>query len=292
LEWDTKSKEIVAYHKSSLGYAADPYVDPSGKYVILLANDGGKEATIVKTGNNGEPSERIAVVETAFSEEYGEKGIWDVCFIQHDDYDIALFVSTLSNFVVLADMSPLGSGGIIQTQKIWLTDDPEAEVTSNHGRGARRNCAWAFGSPYVWVDAGKTEEVHILKLSLNDDGTPTATRIRNVVQTPSRFLAWVSNHEKDELLATALANSIAAQKPGKTPLTASSVSTSTFMEPSTVDSGVPSVAIAALVFGVLAFAMGLLLFVQLRKMQNLVKRNSWTAKAPMEESPMESGGNP
>jgi len=286
LEWDTKSKEVVGYHLNSLGYAADPYIDPTGKYMIMLANDGGREATIIKAGKNGEVSERLAVVKTGFSEEDGEKGIWDVCFIEQDGYDIALFVSTMANFVVLADMSPLESGGDITTQKIWLTDDKEAEVTSNHGRGARRNCAWAFGSPYVWVDAGKTEEVHILKLSVQDNGIPTATRIRNVINTPSRFLAWVSNHKKDALLAEAMANAIDAQNknPGKQSTFTSPQETikSSAASIESEGSGPSAIAIAALVFGLLGYFFSMFLLIQYNKLKNLVKGNTDEKKSPIE----------
>jgi len=271
LEWDTKSKEIVGYHLNSLGYAADPYIDPSGKYLIMLANDGGREATIIKTGKNGEISEQLAVVKTGFSEEDGEKGIWDVCFIEQNGYDIAIFVSTLANFVVLADMRPLESGGDITTEKVWLVDDKEAEVTSDHGRGARRNCAWAFGSPYVWIDAGKTEEVHILELS-NEGGKPSAKRIRNVVDTPSRFLTWVSNQKDDALLAEALANAVAAQEPLAKPLTPLSSSASTSSIPSSEQGSSPSnVAIAALVFGVVAFLLNLFLVFKYHEMKHTRK---------------------
>jgi hypothetical protein len=292
LEWDTKSKEVVGYHLNSLGYAADPYIDPTGKYMIMLANDGGREATIIKAGKNGEPSERLTVVETGFSEEDGEKGIWDVCFIEQEGYDIALFVSTMANFVVLADMGPLESGGDITTQKIWLTDDKEAEVTSNHGRGARRNCAWAFGSPYVWVDAGKTEEVHILKLSMQDNGVPTATRIRNVIDTPSRFLAWVSNHEKDALLAKAMANTIDAQNknPGMQPFTSSQATAQSSADSiDSKDSGASNIAIAALVFGLLGYFFSMYLLIQYNKLKNLVKSYAWTNE---KESPIEVAANP
>jgi len=293
LEWDTKSNTIIDYHLNSLGYAADPFIDPSGKYLVMLANDGGREATIIKAGKNGEPSELLTVIETGFSEEDGEKGIWDVCFIEMEGYDIAMFVSTLANFVVLADMSPLEWGNEITTEKIWLTDDHNAEVTSNHGRGARRNCAWAFGSPYVWIDAGKTEEVHILKLD-NKSGKPTAKRIRNVVDTPSRFLAWVSNHKDDALLAEAQANAIAAQpKPTVvnpiSPITTSSAQSNMRAEAnSAVQDTSPSIAIAALVFGVLAFLMNLFLLIKYSSMKQLGQGNIDEIE---KESPLKAGSN-
>lgn len=297
IEWDTKSKRTVAYHLNSLGYAADPYIDPSGKYLIMLANDGGREATIIRTGKNGEASQEFTVIETGFSEEDGEKGIWDVCFIENESYNLAIFTSTLANFVVLTDMSPLDVGEPITTQKVWLTDDKEAEVTSNHGRGARRNCAWAFGSPYVWVDAGKTEQVHILELSIQDDGKPTATRIRNVVDTPSRFMAWVSNHEKDEVLAEALASSIAAQKQpsieiSTTPSSLEATNMNLEDELEFLDIPASDIAVAALVFGLLAYFLSVFLSIQL---YNIKKKANGSSSAkgkesPKQESPVEVGG--
>ena len=294
IEWDTKSKQIIGYHLNSLGYAADPYIDPSGKYLIMLANDGGREATILRTGKNGEASQELTAITTGFSEEDGEKGIWDVCFIENEDMDIAIFVSTLANFVVLADMRPLEENNPITTQKIWLTDDQEAEVTSNHGRGARRNCAWAFGSPYVWVDAGKTEEVHILELHMQENGEPTATRIRNVLNTPSRFMAWVSNHKKDEILAEALAASIAAQPRPSLQVPTPSKTTTTTVEAQTftdttedVDVTTSNVAIAALVFGLLAYFLSLVLAIQFYKIKTQVEGSAWANKKGAEESPME-----
>lgn len=281
LEWDTKSKRIVDYHLNSLGYAGDPYIDPSGKYLIMLANDGGREATIIKAGKNGQPSKQLSIVETGFSEEDGEKGIWDVCFIEQDDYEIAIFVSTLANFVILADMSPLEDGRKITTQKVWLTDDKNAEVTSNHGRGARRNCAWAFGSPYVWVDAGKTEEVHILELSM-ENGKPTATRIRNVVDTPSRFLAWVSNHKEDDLLAMALANAIDAQGPSVQPLSPlTSSSSGTASQSNMIAEGdTSSVAVAALVVGILALVSNVFLISKYNQMNQKSKSHVLEEASP------------
>jgi len=62
LEWDTKSKEIIGYHMNSLGFAADPYIDPRGRYLVVFANNGDREAAIIKTGKNGESSKQIAVV--------------------------------------------------------------------------------------------------------------------------------------------------------------------------------------------------------------------------------------
>jgi len=50
-----------------------------------------------------------------------------------EDYEIAIFASALANFVVLVDTSTLEWGEDITTQKIWLTNDQNAEVTSNHG---------------------------------------------------------------------------------------------------------------------------------------------------------------
>jgi len=197
-EWDTQSKELVGAHVDSRGLAADPWIDPAGRYLILLANDGGNQATIVKTGANGVKSETLQVLDTGFSTVDGEKGISDVCFIENNVHNIAIFISTLANFVIFADMSGLEDGGEIATKKIWLTDEDASEITANHGRGARRNCAWAFGSDYVWVDAQKAEMVHIIKLSPDGD-ISKAEKLKDIEGVPSRLMHWVYNHKAEAI---------------------------------------------------------------------------------------------
>jgi len=192
-EWDTVNKTMVSSHTTKTGISGDPYVSPDGKYLIILANDGGRVATIIATGKNGEPSERIAEINTLFSEVDEEKGISDVCFIDQGDKQVVLFASTLANFVVLADMSNLESGGSILTKKIWLADESITEIDSNHGRGAVRSCAWATGTNYVWVDADKAQKVHVIELSADGDIDKAAV-IRSIEGVDSRMMIHGENH--------------------------------------------------------------------------------------------------
>jgi len=213
-EWDTVGKNLVAQHVDDRGIAGDPYVDPSGNYFIILGNDGGDKATIIKTGKNGEPSKKIQVLDTGFSQVDEEKGISDICFVENEQYNIAVFASTLANFVMVADMSGISSGAAITTKQIWLTGEDETEITANHGRGAMRNCAWAFGSNYIWIDAQKDEMVHIIQLS-SDGDISKAKLARNVMGVPSRMMHWVYNHKTDALaksVAKMIEGAVSAQQ--------------------------------------------------------------------------------
>ena len=102
---------------------------------------------------------------------FDEKAVSDTVFIQDRNHNIAVFTSTLSNSVVLVDMSkdsPMVTDAEEITSNhgkynniyvcnlliadICTTDTQKTLYHSYTGRGARRNVVWAVGTDYVWVD--------------------------------------------------------------------------------------------------------------------------------------------
>merc|ERR1712154_103542 len=75
--------------------------------------------------------------------------------------------------------------------KLQLSDNPE--ITSKHGRGARRNVVWAVGTNYVWLDSEKTEEFHLIKLSPDGDVTKAVVE-RTFPGIGVRRIVYVENY--------------------------------------------------------------------------------------------------
>jgi len=192
LEFDTVSGTIVGSWQPSDALGADPVVSSYGDAIALFGNNGGSSIRILKPGKNGYLSEVWADLEVGFGtgEASREKAVSDSVFIQDSTHNIAVFSSTLSNEIVLVDLSK----DTPTMNKILLTDGEE--VNSNHGRGARRNVVWAVGTDYVWVDAEKEEAFYIIKLS--PDGDVSKAKLDKVITgVPTRRLVYVENYRAE-----------------------------------------------------------------------------------------------
>lgn len=191
VEIDTASMAVVTNWQAPNGRGGDPSISPDGNFIALFSEDGGKQVRILKAGANGEKATIWKDVETNFGAADGEKAVSDVIYVQDSDHNIAIFSSTLSNDVVLVDLSDSD----MQTRKLTLTDS--TEISSNHGRGARRNLAWAVGTDYVWVDGQASEELYVVQLSADGD-IGKAQVVKTIQGAASRQLLFVQNYYVDE----------------------------------------------------------------------------------------------
>lgn len=189
-EYDTNDDHIVGNWQIRDGFGADPYVSPYGDFVALFGNNGGSTVRLLKPSMTGGLSKLWADVEVGFNTEGPsiDKAVSDSVFIQDSKHNVAIFTSTLSNSIVIVDLS----GDTPITRDLLLSEGDE--ITSNHGRGARRNVVWAVGTDYVWVDAEVTEEFHIIKLSPDGD-VNKATLERTINGVPARRLVYVENYQ-------------------------------------------------------------------------------------------------
>jgi len=128
-EYNTVEDSIVGNWQIADGFGADPYASPYGDFVALFGNNGGATVRLLKPSVTGRLSVLWADVEVGFDTEApaGEKAVSDSVFIQDSKHNIAIFTSTLSNSVVLVDLS--GSDPV--TKRLTLTED--VEITSKHG---------------------------------------------------------------------------------------------------------------------------------------------------------------
>lgn len=151
---------------------------------------------------------------------------------------MAIFTSTLANFIVLMDLSNYS----IHKVELTTADDP----TSNHGRGAKRSIAWAVGSNYVWVDANALSQQYVIELDSGGDITK-AKVVKTLDELPSRTMLYVENY---------MASNI-----DSLPATLSAKSSGTKSE-TTVDN---NIGIAALVIGCVGSVLGLFSLILIMK---------------------------
>merc|ERR1719491_2347794 len=111
---------------------------------------------------------------------------WDVSKKRKDStHNLAIFTSTLANYIVLMDLSDYS----IHKLELTTADD----ISSNHGRGAKRSISWAVGSNYVWVDANAVSEQYVIELDSGGD-IKKAKVARTLSDLPSRTLLYVENY--------------------------------------------------------------------------------------------------
>jgi len=189
MEFDTKTNRFVKNWQMKEGFGADPYVSPYGDHIALFGNNGGKTVRILKPAQNGNGSKLWADVDVGFhtEDQSTTKSVSDAVFIQDSNHNIAIFSSTLSNSIAIVDMS--SDNPVVN--KLLLTDGED--ITSNHGRGARRNVVWAVGTNYVWVDGEKNEEFYLIELS--PDGDINKAKVKNTIAGIGvRNLLYVENY--------------------------------------------------------------------------------------------------
>ena len=195
-EFDTVTKNFITTHNSASKNGAQAFVSSNGRFIFLLGNDGGNKVSILLADGNGNPSIESKTITTGFDTEGaydGDVGISDVVFIENNKLNIAVIVSTVANFVVIVEMDPLADRTFkskFHQHTIWLEEDKEKESTSGHGRGARRNCAYAGGN-YLWCNASADNKVQVIKLSTGKLEESKVTQ--NIMEVPSRLVVHVEN---------------------------------------------------------------------------------------------------
>lgn len=186
-EYDTVTDTVVTTVNPPDGLSANPFAAPDGSFIAMLGNEGGDVVRILEPNGNGQASKIAADVQLGFSTVLGEVGISNIEVIKDSTHNVAIFTSTLANFIVLMDLSDYS------IHKLELTTADE--ISSNHGRGAKRSIAWAVGSNYVWIDANAVSQQYVIELDSGGDITK-AKVVRTLDELPSRTLLYVENYKQ------------------------------------------------------------------------------------------------
>jgi len=184
-EYDTVTDTVVGTINAPDGLSGNPFAAPDGSFIAMLGNDGGNFVRILEPTTNGSPSRVAKDVQLGFSTIVGEVGISNVEVIKDSTHNLAIFTSTLANYIVLMDLSDYS----IHKLELTTADD----ISSNHGRGAKRSISWAVGSNYVWVDANAVSEQYVIELDSGGD-IKKAKVARTLSDLPSRTLLYVENY--------------------------------------------------------------------------------------------------
>jgi len=226
VEFDTVNKVFVGNHniKEGTGWGADPVSSPDGKWIVLLANDGGQYVRVLEAGKNGESSNFVADVAVDF--EGGAKGksaVQDVAFVQDGNREILIVGASTDNNIVLVDLKTFAS------RKLNLAPG----VVESTGGGSRY-LEWAVGTDYVWVNGGEAKEAYVIKIT---GGIDTAVLDRTLTDVAAGNLLFVNNYERMRgvALAQGMANTQNTVQVSPNPTASSGSST-----PVTVNKGTSS----------------------------------------------------
>lgn len=214
-EFDTETNTHVAQHFAADGATgAKPFVSPLGEYVLIGGGDGGNAVKVLRAGKNGEASAEVGTIELGFGADEGTHALSDISFIEGDGRNIAVFTSTLNNYVVFANLAgfdaatpdePHTTAGV----PLELFDEPLEEISIRHDiRGISiRQVTWAAGTDYVWVSSPGTAQVHVIKLG---PGVEDARVIKTLddIDTARHFL-WVHSFQEDALASRAREEALA-----------------------------------------------------------------------------------
>ena len=201
VEYDLLTETILGYHapamEANAGNSA-PHVSPKGDYVVLMGGTG-SHVDVLMTQGNGELAINAGSIHVGF-QDGGGQSISDVEFIEDGTHNIAIFVATTDNFIVLADMRGIaawdgtGMPPPVPTKKINLQDD-NTESSSGHGRGAVRSVVWAPGTNSVMINSGALNQLHLLELA-SDGSIHNAAITKTITGVHSRYMVYVNDHTK------------------------------------------------------------------------------------------------
>eukprot|EP00977_Amphora_coffeiformis_P011319 scaffold2724_cov193-Amphora_coffeaeformis.AAC.3 len=184
LEFDTVSEEFVGSHSPLEGFGATAEASPDGQYVVLFANDGGKNLRVLKAGNNGATSTVAFDVALDFANvPPGREAISDFAFVNWKNHNVLALASGYDNELALVDLSKSPP----TVTKLTLSDS-----ASQTGGNGGRMVEWAYGTDYLWIDASATNEVYVVKLSENGSVTGAAVE-RTLQDIPSGMMIYVEN---------------------------------------------------------------------------------------------------
>lgn len=162
-EFDTETETVVGTHLMKEGIGGEPYPSPDGKYIVLLARNGGKTIRIIETGENGKPSQTFVDLELGFSREgYETKSVSkDFAFVTRNDKTLAVFPSGTENKVAIVDMTskPIKTSFITFNEQKFKYGAPH---------GMYRRIEWAIGTDYVWVTDSSYDEAYVIDVVKNE----------------------------------------------------------------------------------------------------------------------------
>jgi len=186
IEFDTVGKTIVAEHniKEGTGFGADPVGSPDGKYILLLANDGGQYVRLIKAGTNGQPSEILTDIQVDFvGGTPGRTVVSDFAFVNNNGRDILVLGASTDNHLVIVDLMDPAYRAV----KLPLTDAEESTG------GSSRKLEWAVDTNYVWVNGGESMEVYVIEIP---EGIDSAVVVSTLTDITSGDMIYVNNYER------------------------------------------------------------------------------------------------
>jgi len=267
-EFDTATDTVVATHVMKEGFSGDPLPSPDGKYIVLLARNGGKTIRIIEAGEPGQPSTNIFDVELDFNRTgYEDKSVaLDFAFVTTpDDRTLVIFPSGTEHKIGIVDIT---NGKPEKISYVTFNDEPFIAGRAPHGR--YRRVEWAIGTNYVWVTDSSLDEVYVIDF-VNEEVVTVLT------DTDVSKMISVQNYEYQRQFEM--------QKQLVMDMTQGGGSSST-MYAATSDGGDTElksspITIAAIVLGAVAIVVGLLNYMKMNNISNEFEALRKKEKEPM-----------
>jgi len=189
LEYDLENHKLLGNHYFSDIGNGNLHGSPSGEYMIIMGDKGGM-VKILQAGENGELSTDNGAGDVITG--FGDDGATnDFEFVESELYSSAIITSTRDNYVVIADLDAIAAGSpSVPTHALNLVSDMSRDTTSGHGRGARRQVAWATGTQYAMVTGMGADEIYFVDLGTSGD-ISDARVSRTLTGAPSKIIQYV-----------------------------------------------------------------------------------------------------
>lgn len=158
-EFNTATDTIVGNHLMKENIGGDPFPSPDGKYIVLIAKNGGTSVRILRTGKPGEKSTVFADLELGFDSRGLEDATTfnDYAFIERGGKSMIVFAAGTENKVAIVDITD----GNPRVSYVTLK---EGGLTAYKNR---RQVEWAVGTDFVWVDgtgSARPREIYIVDI--------------------------------------------------------------------------------------------------------------------------------
>jgi len=158
-EFNTATDTIVGNHLMKENIGGDPFPSPDGKYIVLIAKNGGTSVRILRTGKPGEKSTVFADLELGFDSRGLEDATTfnDYAFIERGGKSMIVFAAGTENKVAIVDITD----GNPRVSYVTLK---EGGLTAYKNR---RQVEWAVGTDFVWVDgtgSARPREIYVVDI--------------------------------------------------------------------------------------------------------------------------------
>lgn len=205
IEFDTRTDTIIGNHRMPDGIGGDPFSSPDGRFIVLIARNGGEVIRVLAPGGSGEKSTVVRDIELGFSTEGVEtyQVFNDFAFIQTSANDMGGNVNRDMVIVASGTENKVAIIDILCGYNVTIVSLRDENFMS--ARNYQRQVEWVVGTPYVWIDGSYNKEVYVLNIDTKQvektiNGIYT-TKMLSVENYEHKFITDLITREVSEAIS-------------------------------------------------------------------------------------------